>query len=119
MDAPASLPRGAQVAVVEGNPSEAGPFTMRFRFPANYRIPAHSHPAIEHVTVLSGTLQFGMGDRLDPTQSRPMPTGSFIVMPVGANHYAWTNEEAVIQLHGIGPWGITYVNAADDPRRSN
>lgn len=118
-DAPASLPRGAQVAVVEGDPSAAGPFTMRFKFPANYRIPPHSHPAIEHVTVLSGTLHFGMGDRLDPAQGRPMPVGSFIVMPIGTNHYAWTNEETVIQLHGIGPWGITYVNAADDPRRSN
>lgn len=115
---PGSLPRGVKFAVIEGDPSQAGPFTMRLRFPADYRIPAHSHPAIEHVTVLSGVFGIGMGDELNTSKGRAMPEGSFIVMPVGHNHFAWTEAETVVQLHGIGPWGITYVDPADDPRRS-
>jgi quercetin dioxygenase-like cupin family protein len=115
---PASLPRGVEFAVIEGDPSQAGPFTIRLRFPAGYRIPAHSHPAIEHVTVLSGVFGIGMGDEFDDDEGRAMPAGSFIVMPVGHNHFAWTEAETVVQLHGIGPWGITYVDPADDPRGS-
>jgi quercetin dioxygenase-like cupin family protein len=91
---------------------------MRLRFPAGYRIPAHSHPAIEHITVLSGVFGIGMGDELDISRGQAMPAGSFVVMPVGHNHFAWTEAETVVQLHGIGPWGITYVDPADDPRGS-
>jgi ChrR Cupin-like domain len=79
-EGPPSLPSGAKFAVIEGKPVEAGPFTMRLRFPAGYKIPAHSHPAIEHVTVLSGVINFGMGDKFDASQLKPMPTGSYIVM---------------------------------------
>ena len=115
---PGSLPTGAELAVIEGDPSKAGPFTMRLKFPAGYRIPAHSHPAIEHITVLSGVFGIGTGDELDTSKGRAMPAGSFVVMPVGHNHFAWTDEATVVQLHGIGPWGITYVDPADDPRGS-
>jgi hypothetical protein len=69
--------------------------------------------------VLSGVFHIGMGDELDEANGRAMPTGSFIVMPVGHNHYAWTEEETVVQLHSIGPWGITYVDPEDDPRATN
>ena len=116
-EGPPSLPSGAKFAVIEGKPVEAGPFTMRLRFPAGYKIPAHSHPAIEHVTVLSGVINFGMGDKFDASQLKPMPSGSFIVMPIGTNHFVETKEETVIQLHGIGPWDVTYVNPGDDPRK--
>jgi mannose-6-phosphate isomerase-like protein (cupin superfamily) len=117
VDAPPSLPRGAKVAVIEGKPADAGPFTMRLKFPAGYKVPAHSHPAIEHVTVLSGALHFGMGDKFDATKTKPMPSGSFIVMPIGTNHFGETKEETVLQLHGIGPWDVKYANPEDDPRK--
>ena len=90
---------------------------MRLQLPANYRIPAHWHPADEHVTVMSGTLTMGMGDKLDETKGTPLTAGSFALMPSKMNHFAFAKAATVIQLHGMGPWGITYVNAADDPRK--
>jgi len=113
---PASLPAGVQAAVLEGNPTEAGPFTMRLKLPAGYRIAPHWHPAAEHVTVVSGVLYIGQGDKADTTGMRELPPGTFMLMPPRTAHYARTRGETVIQLHGIGPWGITYVNPADDPR---
>ena len=111
-----SLPPGAQIAVIEGPMSEAVPFTIRLKFPANYRIPPHSHPAVERVTVLSGTFHLGSGDRFDPAQAQAIPAGGMVIMPSGMRHYAFTSAETVVQLHGTGPWGITYANPADDPR---
>src|SRR5258706_15147880 len=84
--APPSLPRGAMLAVIEGKPSDPGPFTMRLKFPAGFKVAPHSHPAIEHLTVLSGTLHFGMGDTFDAGKLAPMRAGSFVVMPVGNPH---------------------------------
>lgn len=114
---PPSLPAGAQMAVIEGDPPQAGLFTLRLRLPANYRVPAHWHPADEHVTVISGTFNMGTGDVLDTTQGKGLPAGSFALMPAQMHHFAWTTEETVIQLHGLGPWQINYVNSADDPRK--
>lgn len=111
------LPPGAKMAVIEGPLTEAGPVTFRLKFPADYKVPPHFHPAIEHVTVLSGTLNFGMGDKLDPAQTKPLPVGSTVIMPAKTNHFAWTKDEVIVQVHGIGPWGVTYVNPADDPRK--
>ncbi|MFZ5510538.1 MAG: cupin domain-containing protein [Pseudomonadota bacterium] len=112
-----SLPPGAKVAVLEGPMNEAVPFTARLRFPANYRIPAHWHPAIEHVSVLSGTFYMGVGDALDLSRGKAVPAGGFVVMQVKTPHFAYTTKEPVeVQLHGVGPWGITYLNPADDPR---
>jgi hypothetical protein len=113
-----SLPPGAQAAILEGPMDKAAPFTARLRFPANYRIPPHWHPAIEHVTVLSGTLHMGLGEKLDTSKAMPVHPGGFAVMQAQAPHFAYTTREPVeIQLHGVGPWGITYLNAADDPRK--
>jgi quercetin dioxygenase-like cupin family protein len=112
-----SLPPGAQSAVVAGDPTKPGPFTMRVRLPARYRVPPHTHPADEHVTILSGTLHMGLGERFDTTKGKALPAGSFSVMPVGTNHFAWTVGAVTLQVHGMGPWGITYVNPADDPRK--
>ncbi|HEX6827904.1 MAG TPA: cupin domain-containing protein [Burkholderiales bacterium] len=114
---PPSLPRGAMLAVIEGKPSEPGPFTMRLKFPAGFKVAPHSHPAIEHLTVLSGVIHFGMGDTFDAGKLMPMRAGSFIVMPVGTSHFVEAKEEAVVQVHGIGPWGVKYVNPADDPSK--
>ena len=115
--APDVLPPGAQAAVLEGDPSRAGPFTLRLAMPANYRIPPHYHPVTEHVTVLEGTFYVGMGDTFDATKGTALPTGTFAALGPDVRHYAYTKGRTVIQLHGVGPWGLIYVNAADDPRK--
>ena len=112
-----SLPAGAKIAVIEGPMSEAVPFTIRLRFPANYRIPAHWHPAVERVTVLSGTFYMGVGDKLDTQSSVALTPGSIMILQPKTNHFAWNKDEVIVQLNGVGPWGITYVNPADDPRQ--
>ena len=117
MDGPPTLPPGVKVALFEGNPAAAGPYTLRFQFPANYKVPAHWHPIDEHVTVISGTFYAGMGNKLSEAESKAFPAGSFVMMPAKTPHFAWTKEETVIQLHGVGPGGITYVDPADDPRQ--
>ena len=111
-----SLPAGAKIAVIEGPMSEAVPFTVRLRFPANYRVPAHWHPAVERVTVLSGTFYMGVGDKLDIQRSTPLAAGSVMILQPKVNHFAWTKEEVTVQLNGVGPWGVTYVDPKDDPR---
>lgn len=118
VDGPASLPKGVKSAVIEGDPTKAGPFTMRVKLPANYTIPPHWHPAIEHVTVLFGSFYMGLGETFDESKAGKLPVGGFAVMAIGTRHFAFTkDEEAIIQLHGLGPWGINYVNPNDDPRK--
>jgi quercetin dioxygenase-like cupin family protein len=112
-----SLPAGAKIAVIEGPMNEAKPFTMRLRLPADYQVPAHFHSAIEHVTVINGTFNMGMGDKLDSKATQALGPGSVAIMQPGTRHFAWTKEETVVQVHGVGPWTVTYVNAADDPRK--
>ena len=114
--APASLPPGAQAALLEGDPAKEGPFTLRIRMPDGYRIPPHYHPAVEHVTVLQGTFVLGMGEQAASAGEKSLTAGSFAFMPAGMRHFARTQGDTIVQLHGVGPWGITYVNAADDPR---
>jgi hypothetical protein len=113
--APAVLPAGARLAVLDGDPTKPGPYTMRLQMPAGYRIPPHFHPGDEHVTVLQGTFLVGMGDKFDATQLRPLATGSFGMIPTGMHHFAQARDAVVIQLHGIGPWSLSYVNPADAP----
>ncbi len=115
-DAPASLPAGAQAAVIEGDPTKEGLFTLRLKVPANYKIMPHWHPVDEHITVLKGSAYMGMGDRYDEKSAMKMVNGAFAVMKTGTKHYFFTTEECIIQLHGLGPWGITYVNPMHDPR---
>jgi Domain of unknown function (DUF4437) len=112
-----SLPGGAKIAVLEGPLTEAVPFTFRIKFPANSKVPPHWHPAVERVTVLSGTLHLGVGDTFDQAKTKALPAGSISIMEPKINHFAWTGEETIVQLSGMGPWGITYVNPADDPRK--
>ncbi len=114
--APPMLPQGAKIEVLEGNPSGDALYTVRLKFPANYKVPAHSHPKDEHVTVISGVLYIGMGDKLDPKLAKMLTVGGFGLMPANANHFAFTKAETVILLHGIGPIEFKYVNPADDPR---
>jgi hypothetical protein len=117
MDAPGALPAGAKLAVLEGNPMEPGIYTMRLWMPDGYKIPPHHHLQVEHVTVISGIFNLGMGDSFDEAKGSAMPTGTFGFLPPNMNHFAWAKGETVIQLHGNGPWEIIYVNSKDDPRK--
>lgn len=111
-----SLPPGAQLAVIEGPMSAAVPFTVRLKFPANYRIPPHWHPAVERITVLSGTFHMGPGETFSTGNTHALTVGATAIMPARSPHYAWTDSETIVQLHGTGPWGITYLNSSEDPR---
>ena len=113
---PPHLPAGAQVAVLEGNPAEKGPVTLRLKFPANYAIPPHWHSMAERVTVLSGALNVGMGDTLDRKSSQRLDVGGFVSLPAKMHHFAWTATETVVQITLEGPFDIVYVNATDNPQ---
>jgi quercetin dioxygenase-like cupin family protein len=112
-----ALPPGAQCADVEGDRTAPNVlFTMRVKVPDGWQVPPHFHPADEHLTILTGTFNMGMGKSVDRSAGHAMTAGSFVVMPKGHAHYAWATGETIVQVHAIGPWGITYVNPADDPR---
>jgi quercetin dioxygenase-like cupin family protein len=113
--APPVLPAGAKLAVLSGDPAGTGLVTIRLKMPAGYKIPAHWHPTDEHVTVISGSLALGMGDVLDEKQSKVLKPGGYAVAQANMHHFAWTKTGAVVQVHLMGPFKITYVNAADDP----
>jgi quercetin dioxygenase-like cupin family protein len=115
---PPGLPAGAQSTLLSGDPGKKGLYTVRMRAPAGYRIMPHTHPTAEHITVLSGTFHMGTGDKFDESAGHSMGPGSFMVMPPGTKHFAWASEETVIQVHAEGPFVITYVNPADDPRNT-
>jgi quercetin dioxygenase-like cupin family protein len=119
--APPLLPAGAQIAVLSGNPMGTGAYSVRLRFPANYAIPAHSHPTDENVVVTAGALTFGMGDKLSKSEkgNKMLKPGGYAVMPAGMNHYAFTGTAgADIVLYGQAPVEFKYVNPADDPRNA-
>jgi quercetin dioxygenase-like cupin family protein len=115
-EGPASLPKGAMIAVLEGDPAKEGPFVFRVKVPDGYRVPPHTHPKTERVTVISGTFNIGMGDKFDETTTKPMEAGSYGYWAAGMKHFVWTKGETVLQFHGSGPWSIQYVNPQDDPR---
>lgn len=115
---PAFLPAHARIAVLQGDPGQSGVYTLRLRFPAGYVIKPHFHPADEYVTVLSGTLLVGMGDSMNARGVQRLAPGGFITAPKDAHHFARTRVPTIIQIHGEGPFEITYVNAADDPRNA-
>ncbi len=116
-DAPASLEDGAEVAVLEGNPSEPGVFTMRIKMPDGFHISPHWHPNVERVTVISGDFLLGSGEMLDREATQRMGPGSYTSMPPEMTHFAIADGETVVQLTSIGPWVINYINPEeDDPR---
>ncbi len=117
-DAPPTLPKGAKAAVLHGDPGQSGPFAIRLAVPAGYKVLPHFHPADENVTVISGEFYMGMGDAMDESKGHALPAGSVSIMPAGSHHFAWSKVETVIQIHAMGPWGITYVNPQDDPRNA-
>lgn len=112
------LPPGAQSAVLEGDPSKPGaPYTLRVKVPDGYSVPPHWHPMDEKLTVIQGMMRLGMGEKFDSAKLRDLPAGSYALLPKGQPHFNRYQGETIIQLHGIGPYDITYMNPADDPSR--
>ena len=117
--APTVLPPGAEAAVLFGDPGKEGLFALRLKLPAGYRVPPHTHPVDEVVTIISGTFSMGMGETADQSKAQPLSAGSFFALPPGTAHYVFSDEETIIQINTSGPWGLTYVNPADDPRQKS
>jgi quercetin dioxygenase-like cupin family protein len=115
--APTSVPGGAQIAVLSGDPAQPGPFVMRLKFPDGYKVPAHWHPTDEHLTVLQGTFRIGMGDTYSEAGLKEFPAGSFVKMPKEMRHFAGAKGETIVQLHAEGPFRLIYVNPSDDPSK--
>ena len=121
---PASLPAGAQIAVLEGDPTKEGPFVFRVKVPSGFLIKPHTHPRAERVTVIQGTFNIAMHDTVEAAQQpgnfKVMPAGSYGYWPARMPHVAWTSGEGetIAQFHGYGPWVIEYLNPADDPRNA-
>ncbi|MGH7588262.1 MAG: cupin domain-containing protein [Gemmatimonadota bacterium] len=116
--APDALPAGAQVAVLAGDLTKAEPFVIRLKIPDGYRVAPHTHPALESVTVISGTLGIGMGETFDESAGTELGPGGLFVMQPETAHFAWATGEVIAQVHAIGPWALNYVNPADDPRNA-
>lgn len=116
-DAPPTLPKGCQIAVLEGDPSKPGPFTARFRIPAGTRLAPHFHPSQERATVLSGLLKIGIGAQFDESKMVEIGPGGFLLMPAGERHYAHFEQDSELQLTGTGPWELVYVNRDEDPQK--
>jgi quercetin dioxygenase-like cupin family protein len=114
--APNFVPEGAQIAVLSGDPTKDGPYVVRLKLPAGYKIPAHNHPTTEMVTVISGDFHLGMGNKLDEAKSVQLTAGGYAEAPAQMNHYAWASSPTIVQVHGQGPFAISYANPADDPR---
>ena len=113
-----ALPPGAQIAILIGDPTKSEMVVQRVKFPPNYQIPPHTHPYAEVVTVLSGSMGFGMGEKFDTTKGEMVPVGTLNVVPVRHAHFGWTgNEGVILQVQYTGPAGIDYINPADDPRK--
>jgi hypothetical protein len=119
MPAPPQLPKGAQVAVVYGDPGKPSPYIILAKMPDGYAVPPHWHKQTENVTVISGTFNVGMGDKLDKTKTEALTAGGFFSSGAEMRHFAWIKGETVIQVTGVGPFDITYVDPKDDPSKTN
>jgi hypothetical protein len=113
---PNALPAGAQIAVLQGNPFAEGVYTLRLKMPNGYKIGPHFHPTAEMVTVVSGNLLIGMGDDVDEKAMLKLHGGGFITAAAQQRHYVMARGETIVQVHGMGPFAITYVHPEDDPR---
>ena len=115
--APASLPPGAQAAALLGSPAKEGPFVLRLKFPAGFTVPPHRHSKDEFVTVISGKFGITAGEKIDRAAVKHLPPASFVHLPAGMAHYAVTEVETVVQINGMGPFDVVYVDPKDDPRK--
>jgi len=115
--APPSLPPGAQAAILLGSPAKEGPFVLRLKFPAGFIVPPHRHSKDEYVTVIAGAFAIASGEKVDRQSLKPLPPASFVHLPAGMPHYAVVEVETIVQINGVGPFDVTYVDPKDDPRK--
>ena len=115
--APPAFNPGAQMVVLDGDPSKPGPFVLRVKFPDGFKVMPHWHPTDENVTIVSGTLNAGMGEKWDDAAMKTFTAGGFARMPKKTPHYVMAKGETVVQVHATGPFVLTYVNPKDDPRQ--
>jgi quercetin dioxygenase-like cupin family protein len=116
-DAPSVGP-GAKITVLEGDLNASAPFTFRLKLPPNSKIGVHTHPTFERVTILSGTFYFATGDKFDTPKAKEYKPGDAFMVPPGMAMYAYTKKgEAIVQIHGTGPWGISFNDPKDDPSK--
>lgn len=101
----ANLPKGAQLAILTGNPQKKEFYVARLKLPANFIIPAHRHITNEYNTVIAGTYYMGIGNKMQKKLCIGLPPGSFVTFPAGTMHYGFTKDETIIEISGIGPWG--------------
>jgi len=116
--APPVFQAGAEMAVLQGDPGSPGPYVVRLKMPDGYNILSHDPPTTENVTVISGTFHLGTGGTFDDTKGSEMPAGSFGYIGPHMQHFAWATGETIVQVHGMGPFKLVYVNPADDPSKS-
>lgn len=114
--APPSLPPGAQAAVLMGHPTKEGPFVLRLKFPSGFTVPPHRHSKDEMVTVIEGRFGVGAGEKLDRAAADVLHAASFVLLPAGMPHFAWADDETIVQINGVGPFDVKYVDPRDDPR---
>jgi quercetin dioxygenase-like cupin family protein len=113
-----AFPKGAQTMLLHGDPQKPGLFILRIKFPPNYVVPPHTHPGFETVTVLSGAMGSGMGEKVDLTKGKMLEAGGMLALPANHAHYVWTtDEQTIIQVAAVGPFDLVYINPADDPRK--
>jgi quercetin dioxygenase-like cupin family protein len=115
---PPGLPVGGKMALLNGDPGQAGPFTVRLKAPAGYNVMPHTHPSAERLTVISGNFKIGMGEKFDEASMQQMTAGSYVVLPPGMAHFAKCAKESIVQIDSEGPFQINYVNPTDDPRNA-
>ena len=116
VDAPPGLPKGSKIAVLNGDPGKSGPYSMMAKLPAGYTVPPHWHPQDENLVVISGALYIGMGDKLDRKNAEAIKPGGYAHMPPKMHHFAFTKAATVMEVHGMGPFEITYIDPADESR---
>ena len=114
--APASLPPGARMAIVSGDPGKPGPFTIRLSLPSGFEVPPHFHPVDEHQTLISGRIGHGMGDTPDIKSVKWLRPGQSITLPANSHHYVRTRGRTLVEVSAVGPFVVTYVSSRDDPR---
>jgi ketosteroid isomerase-like protein len=118
-DPPPSLPPGAKMTVVQGDPTQAQAFVVRAQVPAGYKVPPHWHPGVENLTILSGTVALGMGETFDESKMTTIPVGGYASLPAEMRHYFMAKTASTFQVHGMGPFVVNYVNPADDPSKQS
>ena len=116
--APAVFPRGAQMAVVSGDPGAAGPFVLQLKLPNGYKVAPHFHTTDETLEVKSGTFLYGMGDTVKASEMKTLAVGQSGTVPAQMHHFAQAKGATVVQVSAVGPFVLTYVNPADDPSKA-